>query len=117
MSLQLNAESRQTGEDRFEVVLVVTLTATREEQTAWLIEMKQAGLFLVAGVDDKTRMQILNSYCPAILFPYAREAVSDLLSKGGLPAFQLTPINFDALYAQHLQQQATGNAPAPETAQ
>lgn len=88
-----------------EVVLTITVTAKVEEKTAFLVEIHQAGIFVVKGFDEANHNAMLGSFCPNILFPYAREAVSDLVTKGGFPQLLLSPINFDALYAQHIQQQ------------
>lgn len=115
-NVQLNAESTPLGDDIYEVVLSITVSAELEQQTAWLVEIKQAGLFRIAGFDAQARNHMLGSFCPGTLFPFAREAVADLIGKGGLPSFYLAPINFDALYAQHLKQRGA-NAPAPDTAQ
>ncbi len=68
------------------------------------MELTQAGIFTLQGFSDQEKGPMLGSYCPATLFPYAREAISDLVSKGGFPQLLLTPVNFDAIYAQHLQQ-------------
>lgn len=107
VNLQLNSESRQVNGDLYETVLTVTVTVKSNEQTAYLVEVKQAGLFQVQGFDDNNRGGLLGSYCPNILFPFAREVVSDLVVKGGFPQLLLEPINFDALYAQHLQKAQT----------
>lgn len=107
VNLQLNSESRQINGDLYETVLTVTVTVKSNEQTAYLVEVKQAGLFQVQGFDDSNRGGLLGSYCPNILFPFAREVVSDLVVKGGFPQLLLEPINFDALYAQHLQKAQT----------
>ena len=85
--------------------VTVTVTVKVEDKTAYLIEVKQAGLFQIAGVDTEQLQGILGAYCPNILFPFARESVSDLAVRAGFPQLLLDPINFDALYAQHLQQQ------------
>lgn len=115
-NVQLNAESKPLGDDHYEVVLSLTVTAEHEAQTAWLVEVKQAGLFRIAGFEAQALSHMLGSFCPSTLFPFAREAVADLVGKGGLPSFYLAPINFDALYAQHMEQQRRG-APAPDTPQ
>ena len=116
VSVQLNAESHPQGEGLYEVVLAVTVTATQDEKTVWLAEVKQAGLFKLGGFENDALGQVLGSFCPNTLFPFAREAVADLVVKGGLPAIYLAPINFDALYAQHLAK-VRESAPAPETSQ
>ncbi len=115
-NVQLNAESHPQGEDLFEVVLALTVSAELDGKTAWLVEIKQAGLFRIAGFERDALGQVLGSYCPNTLFPFAREAVADLVGKGGLPGFMLAPINFDALYAQHLKK-VSESAPAPDTTQ
>lgn len=90
----------------FEVSLTVTITVKVGEIVAYLVEVNQAGVFTMGGFGDQELGPMLGSFCPNILFPYAREAVSDLVTKGGFPQLLLAPVNFDALYAQHLQQQA-----------
>jgi len=94
----------------FEVSLSVTITVKVGETVAYLVEVSQAGVFTIAGFTDQELGPMLGSFCPNILFPYAREAVSDLVTKGGFPQLLLAPVNFDALYAQHLQQQAAAQA-------
>lgn len=88
----------------FEITLSVTVTVKCKESTAYLVEVTQAGIFSLAGFSDQEMGPMVGSFCPNILFPYAREVVSDLVSKGGFPQLLLAPVNFDALYAQHLQQ-------------
>ena len=106
INVQLNTESNKMGDDVFEVVLSITVTATHEEKTAFLVEIKQAGVFTMQGFGEEELSGMAGSYCPNILFPYAREAISELVGKGGFPQLLLAPVNFDALYAQHVQQQA-----------
>jgi len=105
------ASNAQTLQDHlYEVALTVTVTVKLEEKTAYLVEVSQAGIFTLTGFSEQEMGPMIGSYCPNILFPYAREAVSDLVIKGGFPPMLLTPVNFDALYMQHvqqLQQQAT----------
>jgi preprotein translocase subunit SecB len=88
----------------FEVSLTVTVTVKIGENTAYLVEVNQAGIFSIGGFSDQELGPMLGSFCPNILFPYAREVVSDLVNKGGFPQLILAPVNFDALYVQHLQQ-------------
>ena len=116
VNLQLNSESRVAAEGVYETVLTVTVTVKSNDKTAYLVEVKQAGLFGISGFDETSQAGVLGSYCPNILFPFAREVVADLVVKGGFPQLLLEPINFDALYAQHLAQ-AKQNAPATETPQ
>lgn len=88
----------------FEVSLSVTVTVKCKETTAYLVEVTQSGVFSLAGFSEQEMGPMMGSFCPNILFPYAREVVSDLVAKGGFPQLLLAPVNFDALYAQHLQQ-------------
>jgi preprotein translocase subunit SecB len=90
----------------FEVALIVTITVKNGDTTAYLVEVNQAGIFVLGGFTDDEMGPMLASFCPNILFPYAREVISDLVTKGGFPQMLLAPVNFDALYSQHLQQQA-----------
>jgi preprotein translocase subunit SecB len=95
----------------FEVALTVTITVKNGGTTAYLVEVNQAGIFSLAGFTDAEMGPMVGSFCPNILFPYARETISDLVTKGGFPQMLLAPVNFDALYSQHLQQaqQAPGS--------
>ncbi len=102
-NLASNAQGLENG--LFEVGLTVTVTVKLEEKTAYLAELTQAGVFTITGFQEEELAAMIGSYCPTILFPYAREAVSDLVIKGGFPPLLLAPVNFDALYMQHLQQQ------------
>ncbi len=114
VSLHLNTESTKLENDLYESVLAVTATVKLEETTAYLIEVKQAGLFLIRGFEQERLGPMLGSFCPNLLFPFAREAIASLVQKGGFPQLLLDPVNFDALYAQHVET-ARQNAPAPDT--
>ena len=100
MNLGIESSSRRLGESQFEVVLKVTVEARIEESSAYLIEVHQAGVFAVSGFSDAELGPLLGSICPGILYPYAREEVTSLATKGGFPQLLIEPINFDALYAQ-----------------
>jgi preprotein translocase subunit SecB len=102
-NLASNAQGLENG--LFEVGLTVTVTVKLEEKTAYLAELTQAGVFTINGFGEEELRPMIGSYCPTILFPFAREAVSDLVIKGGFPPLLLAPVNFDALYLQHQQQQ------------
>lgn len=104
VSLQLGNTATNLGEGVHEVVLAITVTAKLGDKTAYLAEVHQAGIFTIRGYSDADVGVMLGSYCPNILFPYAREAISDLVIKGGFPQLLLAPVNFDALYQQHLAQ-------------
>lgn len=86
-----------------EVVLTVTVTVKIKEKVAFLVEVKQAGIFALKGLTDEQMQHMLGSYCPNILYPYAREVVSDAVMRAGFPQLYLAPVNFDALYEQHKQ--------------
>ncbi len=97
-------------ESLFEISLTVTVTVKTGETIAYLAEATQAGIFSLAGFDDQEMGPMVGSFCPNILFPYVREVISDLVAKGGFPQLLLAPVNFDALYSQHLQQAQQQNA-------
>lgn len=103
-NLNLRSSHKSGSENNHEVVLTVTIEAKDDDQTFFLVELQQAGLFHIAGYSEEEFRAIVGSYCPNILFPYARESVANIVSKGGFPEFLLQPINFDALYAQGLAQ-------------
>jgi preprotein translocase subunit SecB len=107
-SLQLNLAQKvgSVGEGVYEVVLTVTLTCTLAGKTAYLAEVAQAGIFGVAGFDQRNLEAILATYCPNVLFPYARQAVSELIVNGGFPPYYLQPINFEQLYAEQMRRRA-----------
>lgn len=113
-SVQLKTEHQQIDEQHHEVVLHVTVETKSAEQTAYLVEVQQGGVFQVQGFEGDQLGHMLGAFCPNVLFPYVREAVASLVGRGGFPEVQLAPVNFDALYAQHLQQQAD-RAQAEET--
>ncbi|MEM7401634.1 MAG: protein-export chaperone SecB [Pseudomonadota bacterium] len=100
--VHIQTENNKLDENLFEVAIVVTVTATQNETTAFLVEVKQAGIFLMENFPEEQHKQLLGSYCPNILFPFARESVAELVAKGGFPQLLLNPVNFDALYQQHI---------------
>lgn len=104
----LNLRNTHTAVDEslHEVVLTITVEAKDGDKTVFLIELQQAGLFDIKGYGEDELNAITGSFCPNVLFPYAREAISGIVQKGGFPEFVLQPINFDALYMQSRQQQA-----------
>jgi preprotein translocase subunit SecB len=110
----LNLRSTHTSmEDNFhEVVLTVTVEAKDGDKSLFLVELQQAGIFEIAGYEGEELAAILGSFCPNILFPYARETIGAMIQKGGFPEFVLQPINFDALYLQAKQQQQGAAAEA-----
>lgn len=106
INVQLNSSHNVITDDVYEVLLDVTVTAKHDEKTVFLVEVKQAGIFTMSGFPKENLAGMLGAYCPETLFPYAREAVSELISKGGFPQLLLAPVNFNALYSQQVQQQA-----------
>ena len=105
INVQLNTEGKTIADSIHEVTLTVTVTAKHGDKTAFLCEVKQAGVFQMSGFEQEQLGGMLGAYCPEMLFPYAREAISDMVSKGGFPQLLLQPVNFNALYMQHQQQQ------------
>ena len=111
VKLDLDTASSQLADGVFEVVLRVTVTATVGEETAFLCEVQQAGIFTISGIEGTQMAHCLGAYCPNILFPYARECVTSLVSRGTFPQLNLAPVYFDALFMNYLQQQGEGEAP------
>jgi len=105
VALNLHTETTKLENDLFEAVLTVTVTVKIEDKTVYLIEVKQAGLFLIRGIPGERMGHLLGSFCPNQLFPFAREEIAALVQKGGFPQLLLDPVNFDALYAQHMESQ------------
>ncbi|MBV7317500.1 protein-export chaperone SecB [Shewanella sp. NIFS-20-20] len=104
VKLDLDTRSNKLAYDVFEVVLSLTVTATNGDETAFLCEVQQAGIFSVSGLTEPQLAHSLGAYCPNILFPYARELVGSLVARGTFPQLNLAPVNFDALFAQYVQQ-------------
>lgn len=119
-NVQLNTKARAlSGQDGvFEVELGVTVTTSNQGETAYLVEVKQAGVFVARGFPPDQHGHLLGAYCPNLLFPFVREVVADMVLKGGFPQLLLQPINFDALYLQHQQEQrgALAGEAGPATA-
>ncbi len=107
IELNLNNSHTSIDENLYEAVLTITATVRHQEKTAFLVEVQQAGIFAVAGFNENEKKYLLGSQCMNILFPFARETISDLTTRGGFPPLLLSPVNFDALYQQHMQKQAT----------
>jgi preprotein translocase subunit SecB len=120
INVHLQIETRALGEaDSYEVLLGVTVTANRAgtEETLYLIEVKQGGVFVVQGFTGKELEATLNIYCPNILFPYVREAVSGMVERGGFPQLLLRPINFEAFYEQQMKKRSVNIAEADSSAE
>ena len=104
VEFNLGTNATPLQDSLFEVTLTVTVTVKTGDTTAYLVEATQAGIFSLAGFNDQEMGPMVGSFCPNILFPYVREVISDLVAKGGFPQLLLAPVNFDALYQQHLKQ-------------
>ena len=109
--LNLRTQATQLDAGEYEVSLTVTATAKIGDVVAYLVEVQQAGLFGISGMTSDEAAPVLGAYCPSVLFPYAREMVSDLVIRGGFPPFVLAPVNFEALYAQQQAQNEAGSPP------
>ena len=114
IKLDIDTSTNKLDESVFEVVLSVTVTASLGEETAFLCEVQQAGIFAIGEMPDQNKAHMLGSYCPNLLFPYARETISNLVNRGTFPPLNLAPVNFDAIFAAYMQkrvQEAQGDAP------
>lgn len=113
VNLQLNTSHQSLGEDSFEVVLHLTLTTKVGEKTAYLVELQQAGIFTLKGFPDAQMGPMLGAFCPNVLFPYAREALDALITRGGFPPLYLKPVNFDVLYQQQQKNKQSQQSTVP----
>ncbi|EIW88792.1 preprotein translocase subunit SecB [Alishewanella agri BL06] len=104
VKLDLDTRSEKLDDSTYQVILSLTVTTTVGEETAFLCEVQQAGIFSISQLEEAQMAHMLAAFCPNILFPYAREAVSNLVNRGTFPQLNLAPVNFDALFAQYLQQ-------------
>ena len=102
VDVQISTAVQGVGNDQHHVVLTVTVTAKLDKDVAFLAEVQQAGIFLIKGISEEEKQRVLGAECPSILFPYAREAVSELVTRGGFPQLLLQPVNFEVLFRQHL---------------
>ena len=113
IEIQLGTSGSGVGDDAYEVVLTVTVTAKLEDKTVFLVEVGQAGVFRIVNVPNEQIEPLIAVACPNILFPYAREAVSDAVIRAGFQPIVLQPVNFEAMYMQRLQQQAQAPTEVP----
>ena len=105
--LNINTKVNKKTDDTFEVVLSVTVNTTWEEKTLYIVEVHMAGLFAVKGFPEQELAHLFGAYCPNLLFPYAREVITDLVTKGSFPQLVLQPVNFDAILARQQEQAAS----------
>ena len=118
IKLDLDTRSNKLADDTYEVILAVTVTASVEGQTAFLAEVQQAGIFTIGNVPEAQLAHTIGAFCPTTLFPYAREAVASLVNRGSFPQFNLSPVNFEALFASYVQKRAAdAKINAPESAE
>jgi preprotein translocase subunit SecB len=112
--LNIRSSAQDLGPNIHEVTLTLTVEAKDKDTTLFLIEIAQAGIFQIQGYTPEEHSVLIGSFCPNTLYPFAREAIADIVGKGGFPQLLLQPINFDALYAQAMQERARngGNQPA-----
>jgi preprotein translocase subunit SecB len=104
LALNLQIENKTLETNTYEVVLAVTATVKNQNETAFLVEVKQAGIFTIIGAPEGQLAHLLGSFCPSLLFPYAREAISSEVVRGSFPQLVLAPINFDAIYMQQMEE-------------
>jgi len=105
VELNLETRSNRIEETSHEVVISITATVKSGSKPAFIVEAHYAGIFQISGLPEEQLRQMLGSFCPNILFPYAREVISDVVTRGGFPQLILAPVNFDALYAQHMEKE------------
>lgn len=108
IELNLGQRVTQLGEGVFEVTITATVTCKVEDKTAYIAEVDQAGIFGLVGFEDSAHEAVLSSYCPNVLFPYARQMIAELIQNGGFPPFLMQPINFESLYAEQVRRRAEG---------
>ena len=110
--LNMRSSTNDLGDDNVEVVLTLTVESKADDQTMFLVELSQAGIFLIKGFSSEEKGALITSYCSNALYAFAREAISDVVMKGGFPQLLLQPINFDALYAQAMREREQNLAEA-----
>ncbi len=111
MDVQLNTSADKVGEDVYQTVLTITVTAKATDKTMFLVEASQAGIFRIENVPQEELEAVLSIGCPNILFPYARETISDVVTRAGFPPVLLAPVNFEALYMQRQQAEQKDDGP------
>jgi preprotein translocase subunit SecB len=115
--LNVRSSAQQVAPDTQEVTLTITVEAKDKDSTLFLAEVSQSGIFVIQGYSAEEMSILIGSFCPNTLYPFAREAISELVSKGGFPPLLLQPLNFDAIYSQAVQERAArGNAGAAQAA-
>ena len=105
VKMDVNTKHRQLDPSQYYVLLTLQVTVKLDNTVAFMVEVEQAGIFTIQSIEGKQLTQLLEAYCPSILFPYAREMVASLVGHGRFPALHLAPIHFEALYEQKLKEQ------------
>ena len=104
LDINLSSAAEKLDDDHYQVILTVNVTANNGGETAFIAEVHQAGIFMLQNIPEEQLGAILGAYCPNVLFPYAREVVSDIVTRGSFPQLLLAPVNFDQAYQQTLEQ-------------
>ena len=104
LDINLSSAAEKLDDDHYQVILTVNVTANNGGETAFIAEVHQAGIFMLQNIPEEQLGAILGAYCPNVLFPYAREVVSDIVTRGSFPQLLLAPLNFDQAYQQTLEQ-------------
>lgn len=101
VNMDLHTDAPSLDDDNYDVCLTVTVTVKLGDKVAFLVEAKQAAIFTIKGLPEEQMRHTLGAYCPSILYPYAREVISDAIVRGGFPPLYLQHVNFDMLLAEH----------------
>jgi preprotein translocase subunit SecB len=109
VNMDLASNAMALDKTYYEVVLSITVTVSFEEETVYLVEVQQAGIFHLSNIPKQSLNRMLGAVCPNMLFPFAREVISDLVTKGGFPQLLLAPVNFDAIYQQQIEKSTLEN--------
>ncbi len=110
LKLELGTKVRKFADNTYEVILALTVTAKLGDKTAFLVEIHQAGVFVISGFEEEQVDGLLNVHCPTVLFPFASAAVTEMVARGGFPQLVLQPVNFESVYQQKLQRKTQENA-------
>lgn len=113
LELSLNNNSKMFEADMYEVHLQVKVKAMNHDKVAFIVEVQHVGIFSIKHFTEEQLKPMLGSYCPSIIYPYVRETIADLVSRGGFPQLNLAPVNFDALYMQYMQKLQAEQAAKP----
>lgn len=105
VQLNITSSTKNIAQDVYEIVLQINIEAKQSDRAAFLCEIQQAGVVTLRGFTEEERRRLLGGYCPGLVFPYAREAISDLVTKGGFPQLLLQPLNFEAMYLKQMEEQ------------